>query len=266
MVRRPAVAGMFYSGDKRSLEMDLDKLIELSADKKKVIGLISPHAGYVYSGGCAGKGFGFVEIPDSIIILGVNHRGFGHSFAVDGHEFWSTPLGEISIDSALGTKLIADSDIFSVDSDAGRSEHSLEVQVPFIQYLNPNAKILPITISSMDLDRLIEGGKEIAELFKNERDMLIVASTDMSHYVKAEFAEVQDNKAIDKILDLDPEGLFNTVVKDNISMCGIAPTVMMLSAALNIGAKKSEIVEYTNSGHTSGDFNEVVAYLSMIVY
>ena len=266
MVRKPAVAGMFYAGDQRSLENDLDKMIYLSEIKKKVIGLISPHAGYIYSGSCAGRGFGLVEVPDSVIIMGVNHRGFGHPFAVDGNESWDTPLGDVNIDKDLGEKLVEGSNVFGLDSDAGRSEHSLEVQVPFIQYLNHNAKILPITISSMDLDKLMDGGKEIAEILKNEKDSLMVASTDMSHYVSADFAKVQDNKAIDRILSLDPEGLFNTVVKESISMCGMAPTVVMLSAALAVGAQKAEIVEYTHSGHTSGDFNEVVAYLSMIVY
>lgn len=265
MVRKPAVAGMFYPGSKKELEKDLEEFVKFS-EGKKIKGLISPHAGYVYSGGCAGKGFGKVKIPEKVIILGVNHRGFGHSFAVDGNECWNTPLGDVSIDNELRTRLVENSSIFSIDSVAGREEHSLEVQVPFIQFINHESKILPITISSMNLNELIAGGKEISELFKENQELLMVASTDMSHYIDAESARVQDQKVIDRILEMNPEGLFETVVKEGISMCGVAPTVMMLSAAIEAGATSAEVVEYTNSGITSGDYRQVVGYLSMIVY
>lgn len=266
MVRRPAVAGSFYPGIKSSLEKELHRIIPFVSKKKKVTGLISPHAGYVYSGGCAGKGFGSIEIPDRVIILGVNHRGMGHSFAVDGSDHWNTPLGDIPVDKELAEKLASSSEIFKIDSSAGTMEHSLEVQVPFIQYRNPRARILPITISSMDLERLIKGGKEIARMLDGKDDVLIVASTDMSHYISAESAKVQDQKAIDKILAMDPEGLFETVMLEQISMCGMAPTVMMLAAAIQMGAKTAEVIQYTHSGKASGDYEQVVGYLSMVVY
>ena len=266
MVRNPAVAGMFYPGDEISLRKELSKLISLDENKKRVIGLISPHAGYVYSGGCAGKGFSMVEIPNTVIILGVNHRGVGYSFAVDGNDSWETPLGDISVNIELRQKLLEGSEVFKVDSIAGRDEHSLEVQVPFIQYQNPDAKILPITISSNNFEDLKTGGIEIAKLINSNKDIMIVASTDMSHYIDAEEAKIMDGKAIDKILNLNPEGLFKTVFENRISMCGVCPVVMMLISAIESGAKKAEIIEYTNSGKITGDFSEVVAYLSMIVY
>jgi hypothetical protein len=266
MIRQPAVAGSFYPGSKGALEKELSQMITSSGSKKKVLGLISPHAGYVYSGGCAGKGFARVEVPGTVIILGVNHRGMGHAFAVDGNDYWSTPLGEIVVDGELADALVNNSEVFKIDSRAGVAEHSLEVQVPFIQYLNPGAKILPITISSWDLDRLIEGGKEIARLIRGREDVLIVASTDMSHYIDAETAKVKDQKAIDTILAMDPKELFRTVVGEDISMCGMGPTVMMLSAAIELGAKESEIIEYTNSGEVSGDYHQVVGYLSMEIH
>lgn len=265
MIRRPVVAGQFYPGSKSSLERELSEMIPVSTEKKKVIGLISPHAGYVYSGSCAGKGFSVVEVPDRVIVLGVNHRGMGHDFAVDGNDSWNTPLGDVPLDKELSTRLVEKSEIFAIDSGAGSMEHSLEVQVPFIQYLNPDAKILPITIGSHNLDKLIRGGKEIARTIEGMEDVLIVASTDMSHYIDAETAKVQDQKAIDKILAMDPSGLFNTVSRERISMCGMAPTTMMLSAALELGAKKSEVLQYTNSGEVSGDYNQVVGYVSMTV-
>lgn len=265
MVRRPAVAGMFYPGDRGTLEHDLGRMVDRSGDQR-VLGLISPHAGYVYSGGCAGKGFGRIMVPDDVIILGVNHSGFGHPFAVDGNESWQTPLGHATLAEELKEKLVQKSKIFAVDSVAGSQEHSLEVQVPFIQYLNPQARILPITVSSMDLSQLVAAGKELASVLHEHQDLLMIASTDMSHYISADNARKKDQRAIDSILALDPEGLFNTVVNEHISMCGMGPTVIMLTAALEAGATQAEVIEYTNSGETSGDFNKVVGYLSMIVY
>ncbi len=266
MIRKPVVAGAFYPGGKKELTQQLAEMIDVVEPKKKVIGLISPHAGYIYSGACAGKGFGRVVVPDTVIVLGVNHHGFGHAYAVDGHDAWNTPLGDIAIDIQLREKLVANSGIFMVDSTAGSREHSLEVQVPFIQYVNPNAKILPITISSVYANTLIAAGKEIARAIQGRNDVLIVASTDMSHYIDAESAKLKDSKAIEKIQKLDAEGLFNTVASERITMCGVSPTTMMISAALELGAKNAEMIEYTHSGKVSGDNYQVVAYLSMIVF
>lgn len=266
MIREPAVAGTFYPGTKSILAEELGKYIQPSESKKKVIGLVSPHAGYVFSGKCAGKGFGAVDVPGTVIILGVNHHGFGHPFAVDGHDSWKTPLGNAEIDKELRMALVTQSEIFETDNAAGSREHSLEVQVPFIQYLNPAAKILPVMVASGDPKRLAAAGKEIAALVKDNPGVLIVASTDMSHYISVDRAREKDRMAIDKILALDPEGLCGIVAMERISMCGVAPTAIMLSAALELGAKKAEIIDYTNSGVVMGDYNRVVAYLSMIVY
>jgi AmmeMemoRadiSam system protein B len=267
MVRKPVASGSFYPGTKSILTEELGKYVPSVKTKKKVIGLISPHAGYVFSAGCAGKGFAAVEVPDVVIIVGVNHYGFGHPFAVDGHDSWKTPLGEAEIHKELREKLVKDSDIFGIDSNASIKEHSLEVQVPFVQYVNPAAKILPITVAGGDVQRLMAAGKELAALVKETTgDILIVASTDMSHYISVDRAREKDKKAIDKILQLDPEGLYNTVLMERISMCGVAPTTIMLSAALALGAKKAEMIDYTNSGIVMGDYDRVVAYLSMIVY
>ncbi|UCH98519.1 MAG: AmmeMemoRadiSam system protein B [Candidatus Aminicenantes bacterium] len=267
MVRKPIASGNFYPGSKSILEEELGKYIEFSETKKKVIGLVSPHAGYVFSGSCAGKGFGIIEVPGIVIILGVNHYGFGHPFAVDGHDSWKTPLGEAEIHTELREKLVKDSKIFGIDSNASIKEHSLEVQVPFVQFINPEAKILPITVAGGDVQRLKAAGKEIAALIKdNPGDILMVASTDMSHFISADRAREKDKMAIDKILALDPEGLFNTVAMERISMCGASPTTIMLAAALELGAQKAEVIDYTNSGRVMADYSRVVAYLSMIVY
>ncbi len=266
-IRRPVVAGAFYPGNEPALRRELEEYIQSVGSRRSVIGLISPHAGYIYSGGCAGKGFGTIYVPDRVIVLGVNHHGLGHPFAVDGHDGWETPLGTVDIDIELRDELLDKTGVFGMDTLAGSREHSLEVQVPFIQFINPGAKILPITLSSVDIDTLMAGGREIGRLIAahGDMDILIVASTDMSHYIDAESAMLKDNKAIERIKKLDPAGLFNTVASERISMCGVAPTSMMLSAALELGASETEVVEYTNSGKVSGDFNQVVAYLSMTV-
>lgn len=265
-VRRPVVAGAFYSRSKDVLERELDEMIQPVEPREKVIGLISPHAGYVYSGPCAGKGFGRIKVPDTVIILGVNHQGFGHPYAVDGHDAWETPLGEAKVDHQLRDQLVSGSEVFEIDGSAGGREHSLEVQVPFIQYINPDARILPVTISSWELEPLLVGGRELGRLIRGKKDVLIVASSDMSHYISADSAKAQDDKAIEKIVAMDPAGLFDVVRGENISMCGVAPTTMMLAAALELEAKTAEIIDYTNSGEVSGDYNQVVAYLSVAVY
>jgi AmmeMemoRadiSam system protein B len=257
---------MFYPGDGVRLKAEVNRLLQPSKKKRKALGIISPHAGYTYSGGCAGSIFGKVKVPDIVIVLGVNHRGFGHPFAIDGNESWQTPLGEVAVATELARTLAEESTIFSIDNIASAQEHSLEVQIPFIQVVNPQARILPITIASAKLDKLLAGGSELGEILIGSDNVLVVASTDMSHYIDAETAKTKDMKAIERILELDPEGLLKTVTRESISMCGVSPTVMMLAAAVKAGARHAEVVEYTHSGKVSGDYNEVVAYLSMMIY
>jgi AmmeMemoRadiSam system protein B len=267
MIREPVFAGAFYPADERLLKMVMEDYITRSSRPREVIGLIAPHAGYIYSGGCAGKVYEQVKVPGNVIIMGVNHQGYGHPVAIDGNDAWKTPLGEARIHKELREKLAAGSNVFSIDSTASRDEHSLEVQVPFIQYINPDAKILPVTVASHDLEELLEGGREIARLIKENvpGDALLVASTDMSHFVDAKTAKRKDHLALRQILKLNPGGLFHVVARENISMCGVHPTAMMLAAALELGAQKAELIDYTNSGEATGDYNDVVAYASLAV-
>ncbi|MCP5050730.1 MAG: AmmeMemoRadiSam system protein B [bacterium] len=267
MIRKPVAAGNFYPGTKSILEEELGKYLEFPETKKKGISVISPHAGYVFSGRCAAKAFAAVDVPGIVIVLGVNHYGYGHPFAIDSHDAWETPLGQAEVENQLREKLMEGTEVFGIDGNASIKDHSVEVQLPFIQYLNPEAKILPITIALGDPKKLMTAGKEIAALVKGcEEDVLIVTSTDMTHYLGADRAREKDKMAIDKIRALDPEGLFNTVAMERISMCGAAGTTAMLSAALELGAENADVLDYTNSGVTTGDYSRVVAYLSMIVY
>ena len=266
MLRETAVAGHFYPADKKLLEKELKKMLIIGQNRQKVLGLLAPHAGYVYSGPCAGQGYGRVALTETVIVLGVNHRGNGAPLALDGNDFWETPLGNVAINSGMRSRLLSASKLFALDNEAGRLEHSLEVQVPFIQYISPGSRILPITIAAHRLADLLAAGHEIASLFKENENIMMVASSDMSHYIPAAKAKELDFKAIGQLLKLDAQGLYRTVQENRISMCGVAPAVIMLSAAKETGATKAELVCYTNSGEVSGDLAEVVGYASLIVY
>jgi len=266
MLRQTAVAGQFYPADKKVLEKQLQKMVPAGGKQQKVIGLLAPHAGYAYSGACAGQGYGRIALTGTVIILGVNHRGHGALLALDGNDAWETPLGNVAVNAELRSSLLNASPLFALDSEAGRLEHSLEVQVPFITYLSPGSQILPITIAAHRLTDLLAAGRAIAGLFKEHDDIMMVASSDMSHYIPAAKARELDAKAIERLLELDAQGLHRTVAENRISMCGVAPAVIMLAAAKEAGASKAELVCYTHSGEVSGDNNEVVGYASLIVY
>jgi AmmeMemoRadiSam system protein B len=266
MLRRAVVAGQFYPAGREFLKQELNKMVVIAPERRKVLGLLAPHAGYVYSGACAGRGYGRVTLSETVIILGVNHRGHGASLALDGNDVWETPLGNVEVNAELRTRLADGSTLFAVDSQAGAAEHSLEVQVPFIHYLSPGARILPITVAAHRLPDLLAAGHEIARLFAENENIMMVASSDMSHYIPAAKAKELDFKAIDQMLRLDARGLHRIVQEKRISMCGVAPAVIMLAAAVEAGATAAELVCYANSGDVSGDVNEVVGYASLIVY
>jgi AmmeMemoRadiSam system protein B len=218
MLRQTAVAGQFYPADKEFLKRELKKMVVIGENRQKVLGLLAPHAGYAYSGACAGLGYGRVILGETVIILGVNHRGYGAPLAVDGNDSWETPLGNVKINMELRSRLVRDSRLFAIDDEAGRLEHSLEVQVPFIQYVSPSTRILPITVAAHRLDDLLAAGKEIARLLTENEDLMMVASSDMSHYIAAAKARELDFKAVDRMLHLDAKGLYQTVRDNRISM------------------------------------------------
>ncbi|MFQ5952757.1 MAG: AmmeMemoRadiSam system protein B [Candidatus Omnitrophota bacterium] len=266
MVRDPAVAGQFYPGTKDGLERDLENMIPDCKDKIDVIGAISPHAGYIYSGSVAGEVFAKLKPKPTYIILNPNHTGYGAQFALSV-ESWRTPLGETEIDKGLIDSLKAKTDLLTEDKTAHAFEHSGEVQLPFIQKISPNAKIVPITCSFGDLAELQKVADAIAQAIEETgKDATIIASSDMTHYESRESAKEKDSKAIDRMLEIDPEGLLRTVAKENISMCGYVPAAIMLMAAKKMNAKKAELVKYTDSGEVTGDTFQVVGYAGIIVY
>jgi AmmeMemoRadiSam system protein B len=240
----------------------IEEMVVPGAYKKKAVCVISPHAGYVYSGKVAGSVFSSVLLPDKFIILGPNHGDVSTSIALVKRGLWETPFGDVPIETSLAQRILDQSDKIREDEKSHAQEHSLEVQIPFIQFFRNDISIVPISIAyTASYKDLVELGKAIARSIKEYgREVLIVASTDMSHYVSQEEAQEKDFLAIDKILQMDAEGLYDVVRKEKISMCGYQPTVAALIASNGLHAKKAELIKYQTSGDVSGDFFKVVGY------
>ena len=265
IVREPAVAGRFYPANPERLRADIDSYLP-SGDKTPAIACMVPHAGYMYSGQVAGAVFSRLEIPASCIVLGPNHTGRGHPLAITKEGAWRTPLGEIPIHSELAETLMREFPALSEDSAAHRLEHSIEVEIPFLQVCRPDVKFVPITIGTGQLILLEQLGEAIANVMKNSREsVLIVASSDMNHYEDDATTRVKDRKAIEKILALDAPGLYETVMNESISMCGFGPAVTMLTAARRLGAQKAELAQYATSADVSGDHNITVGYAGIVI-
>lgn len=265
-VREPAVAGRFYPGDPKRLRSDVESYLSPQAGAVSAIACIVPHAGYIYSGAVAGAVFSRLEIPARCIILCPNHTGHGHRLAIMKGSAWRTPLGDVPIDAALAEKLTAAFPALTEDSAAHRSEHAIEVELPFLQIRRPDVRFVPITIGTAQLIILEQLGKAIAAVLQHMKErVLIVASSDMNHYEDDATTRVKDRRAIEKILALDAPGLYETVMNESISMCGFGPTVTMLTAARHLGAQRAELIQYATSADASGDKTRVVGYAGIIV-
>lgn len=266
MIRKPAVAGQFYYDSPEMLSFQVERYIEQGQNKEKVIGILSPHAGFMYSGAVAGAVYSRIEFPHTFVIIGPNHTGLGRPISIMSSGKWEMPGGIVEIDSALSEKILDASKHIEEDSDAHLREHSLEVQIPFMQFFSKDFKIVPIVMMVSGLESCIETGRTIAEAIKaTPYPVVIVASSDMSHYEPDSEARKKDKQAIERILALDPEGLFSTVLEKRISMCGYAPAVAMLKASLILGAKSTVFVKYMTSGDVSGDYFRVVGYAGVLI-
>jgi len=270
MIRRPAASGRFYPASQFALKKQLDRFIS-PKDRKRAIAVVAPHAGYDFSGRTAGAVFSEVEVPGTAIILGPNHWGAGSDFAIMSEGAWDTPLGEVPIDSEIAAALKKACDVLEEDAAAHESEHSLEVEVPFLQYLNPDVQIVPIAISTQNETMLEALGKALAETIRNAgKDILIVASTDMSHTERSnpprqEEVRKRDMMAIDAILELDAEKLLRVVREERITMCGPAPVAATITGSRLLGAERGRLVSYTTSYDTTGDYSYVVGYAGIII-
>ena len=266
MQRQPAVAGQFYPGSEQKLRVALSRLMPENESLQRVKGIISPHAGYVYSGAIAGKLFSRLTIPATVLIIGPNHHGTGAAAALYPDGEWLTPLGPTSINSRLNSLLLRHTPYLQTDSVAHQLEHSLEVQLPFIQYLRPDVTIAAICLGHSDYPPLRDIGIGIAAAIREYgEDVLIVASSDMTHYESADSARRKDQQALERVLALDGKGLLEVCHRRGITMCGVAPATVMIEAALKLGAQQAEVVAYGTSGDVTGDSEQVVGYAAVAV-
>lgn len=269
MLRQPAVAGRFYPATKQALLKQIERFIDKDAEKIQAKGALMPHAGYIYSGLVAGQTVSRIALKDTFIILGPNHTGQGEDFSIMTDGAWQTPLGEVKIDSELAKGILKESKFLKEDLLAHIDEHSVEVEIPFLQFWGKDFKIVPIVVFPAELkiykDIAASIVKAIEGLGRKDSTM-IIASSDMTHYESQSDAERKDKQAIEAILNLDEDELVKRVRSLNISMCGYAPAFIMLAAAKLLGAKKAQLIKYQSSGEASGDYSAVVGYAGVVVY
>lgn len=267
MIRYPVVSGQFYPADPFELKrLVLDCLGESQA-RQAAVGVMVPHAGYAYSGPVAGAVFNLVRIPELVIILGPNHTGRGAGFALAPPGRWQTPLGEVEVPDLSGRGFPGPGSKLRLDSEAHRYEHSIEVQLPFLQVSagGPLA-IVPISIASLELEPILRLGAELADFIGTSgTPALVIASSDLTHYEPDRLVRGKDRYALEAVLSLDPAGLLDRVVEREISMCGAGPAAVMLETARRLGATEARLAAYATSGEVSGDYDSVVGYAGVTV-
>lgn len=264
-IRKPCVAGRFYPGTKAGLDESVSAFL-VDAPKEDAKVLISPHAGYMYSGATAGAVFSSANIPDRVILLGPNHTGAGPDASVMPSGSWEIPTGRVEVDEELASQVIASSPLFMSDFEAHVMEHSLEVQLPFVHRINPSAKIVPITVMRANKKECELMGRALARVVTGAKGKtLILVSSDMNHYEPDGVTRKKDLLAIEKMTALDAKGLLEVTGKKDITMCGVLPAAIAIYAAKALGAKSGRLVSHTTSGEASGDMASVVGYAGLII-
>src|ERR1700733_11503299 len=266
MIRPPAVSGRFYPSDAKQLAVEIEKYTS-GVDKKLFVrGCVVPHAGYIYSGHVAGAVYSAIEIPSRCILLGPRHFPGGEALAVISEGSWRTPFGDAQIDTELAAELKDACPLLREDRVAHEREHSLEVQIPFLQKLAADVRFVPVVLATQRYAELESLGHAVAQVIAaHSEPVLVIASTDMNHYESDAITRVKDNKAIERVLALDPRGLFDTVRSEGVTMCGDAGTVAMLIAMRDLGAKDAKLIRYATSGDITGDWDEVVGYAGIVI-
>lgn len=268
--RPPAVAGTFYEGTPSRLIAQVDACFAANAipdAKRRFIGAVVPHAGLMYSGHVAAAFYGSAELPRRFVILCPNHTGIGHFAAINRDGAWRTPLGDVAIDTALADALMQATSLLSVDHNAHAKEHSLEVQLPFLQRLLGDAfTFVPICLGAHRYDYAEEIGHAIAEVIRAQSEPVgILASSDLNHYEDQDTTLRKDQLAIDEVLKLRPHELWRVVDDFDVSMCGFIPTTTMLIAANELGAKEATLLRHATSGDVNRDYSHVVGYAAVSV-
>lgn len=274
-LRSPAVAGRFYPDSVPELTEQVTGFLHAGKARapRRACAVMAPHAGYVYSGGVAGKVFAAIEVPRRVVLLGPNHTGRGPRISVMASGAWEVPGARVSIDEELAAAILAEFPLARADHEAHQFEHSLEVEVPFLVARQPALRIVPVVLGVLSANDAIGFGEalhravtRVREAHRNlGEDVLVVASSDMSHYLPDETARRVDQTALAPLLAFDPEGLYRTVVDHDISMCGFIPATAMLAYARQAGAARPELVAYATSGDAFGDKSRVVGYAGVVL-
>jgi AmmeMemoRadiSam system protein B len=269
MIRLPAVAGRFYPSDPAELSAQISEYISSAngLTVRNVKACLVPHAGLMFSGHVAGAVFSSIRIPKRIVILGVRHRPPGSPAAIVSNGAWRTPLGDVEIDFELAEKLRAACPLLTEDAVAHSEEHSLEVEIPFLQVLNPDFQFVPIALGTAHFETLISVGQAMGGVLAAEKDeVLLVTSSDLNHYEDDATTRVKDRQAIEQLLSMDARGLYDVCRREEISMCGLGPAVAMLTALQVLKAGNAELIRYATSADRSGDPSAVVGYAGMVFW
>ena len=265
MIRRPAVAGAFYDADPGRLRSTLEEFLEPATEKVRCRGILVPHAGYRYSGAVAGAVYGRVEPVPTYVVLGPNHTGLGPSASIMARGLWETPLGGLPVDEEAASAMISACDLLREDGSAHVHEHAVEVQLPFLQVLGARS-FVPVTLMPMPFGACHEVAAAVAAAVQSSADpVVVVASSDMTHFEDQESARARDAMVLERIEALDARGLYDVVRRERISMCGFIPATVMLLACLALGAERCRVVRYATSGDVTGDRDQVVGYAGVIV-
>jgi len=274
-VREPAVSGIFYPKDPNELDTNLQSLFKdpnfgpgklpPSSSNERIYGMVCPHAGYMYSGAVAANGYYEVSSSkfESAIIIGPNHYGLGSDIALMNNGSWKTPLGEISIDTELSHEIYQNCNIVNVDELAHSRDHCIEVQLPFLQYIREEFKIVPIILINQDKNTSLKLSNGIYEVIKN-KNFLLIASSDLTHYESNSQAHEKDNLLISSILSLDIEAFYSVLFSFNVTACGYGAIATVMEISKKLGAKKGKLLKYATSGDIAGDTKSVVGYSSIL--
>lgn len=266
--RPAAVAGQFYPSSATDIKKLLEQFIDKNITAEDAISCMMPHAGYIYSGRVAAQTAASVKIKDTVILLGPNHTGYGSDFSIMTQGIWHTPMGNVEINQSLATKILQNNNNLSDDSLAHMYEHSLEVELPVLQYFKNNFKIVPIAVLSDNFTKIKKLGESIANTIIDNRlkdSVTIIASTDMTHYEPEDIANQKDSIAIKAILELDENKLINEIRRLNITMCGYAPTIAVICASKALGAMAARLIKYETSAVATGDKTSVVGYAGIVI-
>lgn len=265
VIRQPAVAGRFYPADQRELAATVDGYLAGNFEREPVAACVVPHAGYLYSGSVAGAVYGAMEVSKRVIVLGPNHTSRGAPLAVTTQGGWATPLGIVPIDEPLALELSRAISSLQDDVAAHQTEHSIEVQLPFLQRKARTFRFVPICVGTSDRNELLALGAAIASTLQGlPQQVLIVCSSDMNHYEPDDVTRIKDRMAIAPMLNLDPIGLHEVIHRERISMCGFAPAVAMLEACRRLGIHEGKVLKYATSADVSGDRSDVVGYAGLV--